>query len=185
MRTFLFMVPGREPGFRRPDLGPRDRRDRGGDAPHRHGPVDEAERRQAAAGLQLDRPDRLHRPGHGRRPLSGDDGDAGPAGPGRRRRRRRPLPRPQPRHLQGAALPHERQHPLRHRDEGPQQARRSHPPDARERRRRRDRLAVDLGHAALQRVLEQVDDHLELAPGRGRDVSRWSSSASSPCSRAP
>ena len=41
-------------------------------------------------------------------------------------------------------------------------------PDARERRRRRDRLAVDLRHAALQRLREQVDDHLELAPGRGR-----------------
>ncbi len=48
---------------------------------HRHGPVDEAERRQAAAGLQLDRPDRLHRPGHGRRPLPGDDGRPRPCGP--------------------------------------------------------------------------------------------------------
>ncbi len=35
---------------------------------HRHDPVDEAERRQAAPGLQLDRPDRLHRPGHRARP---------------------------------------------------------------------------------------------------------------------
>ena len=51
------------------------RRDRRGDALHRHHPVDEAERCQAAPGLQLDRPDRLHRPGHGRRPLLGTAGE--------------------------------------------------------------------------------------------------------------
>ncbi|MCK7541273.1 MAG: hypothetical protein MZV63_65495 [Marinilabiliales bacterium] len=106
--------------------------------------VDEAERRQAAPRLQLDRPDRLHRP----RPpapclvmLEPTDAPALQAlavvG-----RRRRPLPRPEPRHLQGPALPHERQRPLRHGHQGPQQARRAHQAHAGERRRRRHRVAL-------------------------------------------
>ena len=62
---------------------------------------------------------------------------------------RRPVSRPEPHRLQGPPLPLQRQRPLRHRDEGPEQARRPHQAHAGDRRGRRDRLALDRRHAAV------------------------------------
>ncbi len=118
---------------------------------------------------QLDRPDGLHRPGHRRGPRSWAPRE--PAAPA-------PWPSSRPigalyhvlnhAHFQGAAVPDERQRPVRDGNEGPRTSSagciKLMPVT---RRRRRDRLAVHFRHARLQRLREQVD-----ASSRARSARR-------------